>query len=121
MVKLGPENVSFTGRDVYSIGHFPIIFGVIAYASAIAEVIKHSTEPVHFETKIALVTGIVLFVSGIAVVMVRATGEVLKARLIIPLVLAFLILIIPDISPMVGLLLIFTGIVIIGIIEEQGH
>lgn len=121
MVELGPENDSFIGRDIYSLGHFPIIFGVIAYASAIEEVIAHPTDPVGFETKMAFVVGILLFVSGIAMVIKRATGELLRSRIVIPLVLGILIFAIPSITPVLILALIFVGIVIIGVLEERHH
>lgn len=119
MKELGPNNDSFTGRDIYSLGHFPIIFGVIIYASAIEEVILHPFDQISINTKIAFAIGIFLFISGIALVMIRATGEILKSRIMISIIIGFLILVIPNPSSVSILSIIFLGLLLIGILEER--
>jgi low temperature requirement protein LtrA len=54
------------GRDVYSLGHIPIVAGVVAIAVAIEEAVAHPNAPLHREVEAALAAGVTLYLLGIA-------------------------------------------------------
>lgn len=119
MVELGPEQDVQAARDIYSLGHIPIIFGIIAYASALEEVIKHPTDPIEFQTRMAFAVGFLLFALGTVIAIRRATGGIVYSRMYIPVIVGILILVLPSISPLVILGLIFAGLLFISINEER--
>ena len=83
-----PGDVGTRVRDVYSLGHFPMLFGIIGFAVGIEEIVAHPGDPLHTEVLIALGTGVSLFVGVSAVVYWRVTGTFLVARLAAVLVMA---------------------------------
>lgn len=68
-------------RDVFSLLHFPMICGVIAYAVAVEEAIAHPSEPLTLAARLALAAGLFLFVGGMAAAVWRAKGLILWKRL----------------------------------------
>jgi low temperature requirement protein LtrA len=60
-------------RDVFSLAHFPMLCGVIAYAVALEEAIAHPGDPFPTWARLALSLGLLLFVGGTALAMWRAT------------------------------------------------
>ena len=77
--------LSAMARDVFSLLHFPMLCGVIAYAVAIEEVIAHPGEPLAPTGRLALVIGLTLFVGAMAVTIWRATQRILWLRIIVTL------------------------------------
>ena len=75
-------------RDAYSLGHFPMLFGIIGFAVGIEEIVAHPGDPLHSEVLIALGTGVALFVGFSAVVYWRISGTILVARLVALLAMA---------------------------------
>ena len=71
-------------RDVYSVLHFPVVFGIVLYAVAIEEAVAHSDELLSAGSGIALAAGITLFLGGTAARW-RAGHRALIAR---PVILA---------------------------------
>ena len=53
-------------RDVYSLGHLPLVGGIIAIAVALEEVLAHPEEPLGLSVLAALAVGTVLYVGGVA-------------------------------------------------------
>ncbi|MHA2503662.1 MAG: low temperature requirement protein A [Candidatus Kariarchaeaceae archaeon] len=119
MEEAGPARDGMMARDAYSLLHFPIFFGVIAYASALEDVVHHPFDALNGEIRMAFAVGSILFLSGIAVVIYRLTRKVLVHRIILPIIGAGLILLLPEIMPITVLLVIFVQVVIIAIIEEK--
>jgi low temperature requirement protein LtrA len=83
-----PGDVGTRVRDVYSLGHFPMLFGIIGFAVGIEEIVAHPGDPLHSEVLIALGTGVALFVGFSAVVYWRTAGTILVARLVFVVVMA---------------------------------
>ena len=75
-------------RDAYSLGHFPMLFGIIGFAVGIEEIVAHPGDPLHSEVLIALGTGVALFVGFSAIVYWRISGTILVARLVALLAMA---------------------------------
>ena len=53
-------------RDMYSLGHLPLVGGIIAIAVALEEVLAHPEEPLGLSVLGALAGGTVLYVGGVA-------------------------------------------------------
>lgn len=69
-------------RDVFSLIHFPMLCGVIAYAVAIEESVAHPGELLPLAGRIALALGISFFVGGMGVAVWRATTRLLRIRVV---------------------------------------
>lgn len=79
---------SSLARDVYSLLHFPLLIGLIIYSFALEEALKHPDEVMTEAARLALAVGILVFSAGIAITHWRATGELLKGRILISLLIA---------------------------------
>jgi low temperature requirement protein LtrA len=77
-----PGDVGVRVRDAYSLGHFPMLFGIIGFAVGIEEIVAHPGDPLHSEVLIALGSGVALFVGLSAIVYWRISGTILVARLV---------------------------------------
>jgi low temperature requirement protein LtrA len=77
-------------RDVYTLGHFPIVAGVIGFAVAIEEAVAHPVDRLEPPIVTALIVGVVLFVGGVALALIRAHRRipVERAVMVVALVAA---------------------------------
>jgi low temperature requirement protein LtrA len=88
LVGTAPRDIGVRVRDAYSLGHFPMLFGIIGFAVGIEEIVAHPGDPLHSEVLIALGTGVALFVGFSAVVYWRISGTILVGRIVALLVMA---------------------------------
>ncbi len=109
---------SAMARDVFSLLHFPMLCGVIAYAVVIEEAIVHPIEPMHLVTRLALAVGLALFVGGMNSAMWRAKRQILLPRLFILAIMLILIVAVTHTAPFVTLAIAFGGIVLIAVVEQ---
>ena len=105
-------------RDVFSIGHFPMLLGVIAFAVVTEEVLAHPGDALHAESRVALAVGLLLFVGGMSAAMWRVRGRPLVGRAVIIAVAALLIAVIGDVHPLVTVGIGLAGVVITQIAEH---
>lgn len=105
-------------RDVFSIGHFPMLLGVIAFAVVTEEVLAHPGDALHAESRAALAVGLTLFVAGMSAAMWRARGRPLVGRAIVIAVAALLIGVIGDVHPLVAVGIGLAGLVISQLVEH---
>lgn len=110
---------STMARDVYSLIHFAMLCGVIAYAVAIGEAVAHSGEPLPLMGRIALAVGLALFVGGMAMAMWRATHRLLLPRLILTVATAIAVVAVAGVAPLITLAIAFAGIVAIAALEQR--
>lgn len=68
-------------RDLYTLGHLPIVAGIVVFAVAVEEALLHPAEPLHGLGVAALAVGPVLFLAGFVAGNRRATGTWLWPRL----------------------------------------
>ena len=106
-------------RDVYSLLHFPMLLGVIAFAYGIEEIVAHPDDPLEFAGRLAIGLGLTLFTGGMVAAMWRATNHFLWQRTAVLAITVALILLISGVSPLVTLLIAFLGIVVIAILEQR--
>ncbi len=69
------------GRDTYSFAHFPVIFGIIAFAVGLEEVVEHPADPLGSLELLLLASGVGMFVLATAGAYWRATRRVLVPRI----------------------------------------
>ena len=106
-------------RDVYSLLHFPMLCGVIAYAAAVESIMEHAGAPLAFNGRLALGTGLLLFLGGMAAAMWRATCGRLAARVILTGAAAGLVVGISGVPPAVTLLVACAGVVAVAVVEQR--
>ncbi len=61
-----PRRRGQVARDLFTFGHFPIVFGLVLYAVAAKHVVPHPTEPLAAADLAALAGAVLLFVGGLA-------------------------------------------------------
>jgi low temperature requirement protein LtrA len=96
-------------RDVFSVIHFPMLLGIIALAVAAEEVIAHPEETLAEEARWLLAAGLVLFVGGMTLATLRASGQFLPARAGLVLVTALAVGFVAS-SPLVTLAIAAAGV-----------
>lgn len=110
---------STMARDAFSLMHFPMLGGVIAYAAAIEQVAAHSGEPLALNARVALALGLVLFVGGMAGAMWRATCGRLWPRVLIVSVTAPLVVALSGVPATVSLGVALAGVLLIAALEQR--
>jgi low temperature requirement protein LtrA len=110
---------STMARDVFSLVHFPMVCGIIAYAAAVEEALAHPDQPLPIEPRIALALGLALFAGGMALAIRRATGRLLLPRAAIIATTAVAVVALPGIPPAVTLALAFLGVAAVGALEQR--
>jgi low temperature requirement protein LtrA len=82
------EDRSTMARDVYSLAHFPLVCGIIAYAVGVEGVLSDPDGPVALGVALALAAGVLLFVGSTAWALRRSAGKLLVPRLVCLTVIA---------------------------------
>ncbi len=106
-------------RDSYSLIHFLMVLGIIAYAFVVEEGVAHPNEALPLEGRIALAAGLLLFVGGMAAAIWRATRQVLIIRLLVTLTAGTLIIFIPGLPVASSLTVAVLAILIIIVVEQR--
>jgi low temperature requirement protein LtrA len=73
---------STLARDLFTLGHLPIVAGTVVFAAAIEEALLHPTEPLNTFATTALAAGPALYLAGFVIGNLRATGRILHTRLV---------------------------------------
>ncbi|MFQ5568293.1 MAG: low temperature requirement protein A [Rhodothermales bacterium] len=107
------------GRDVFSLIHFPMICGVIAYAVSIEEAVAHPDEPLSLVGRGALALGLVLFVGGAAGALWRAARRLLLPRVILTAGTAVIVVAVTGVSAPLTLAITLVGILTIAVFEHR--
>ena len=110
---------SALGRDAFSLLHFPMVCGVIAYAAAIEAAVAHPADPLGVESRLALAVGVVLFVGGMALALWRATGRLPVLRTSMTVATAVAVAVVGGVSPIVTLALALAGVAAVAFLEER--
>jgi low temperature requirement protein LtrA len=105
-------------RDTYSLIHFPVIFGLIAFAVAVEPLVVHPEDPLSLAGRGSLAAGLVLFVGGMGVAAWRSLGHLCLTRLALTAITAIIVMALPGIPGTVTLGITFAGILIICVTEQ---
>ena len=106
-------------RDVYSLLHFPVICGIVAFAVALEVALAHPEEPLPTGARAALAAGVLLFIGGMALALWRAVGHLPRTRVGIALGTAGVVLAVPGLPTAVSLALAAAGAATVGYIEQR--
>ena len=96
-----------------------MLAGVIAYAVSIEEAIAHPASSLPPATAIALALGLILFVSGMAAALWRATGTLPIARTILSIAIGLVIVVGTGFMVITTLGLALIGIIAVSVVEKR--
>jgi low temperature requirement protein LtrA len=105
-------------RDAYSVGHYPMIAGVVLFAAAAEEIVLHPGEPMNDFTRLLLAMSFGLAMVAQAGVVVRVGGPVLIERLAVAAAVGLLMIPALDVRANV-MLLVVVALLIGGLIAER--
>jgi low temperature requirement protein LtrA len=118
LVQRSGADRSTLARDVYSIWHFPLVFGVVLLAVAIEEAVAHPHEALPVGGSLALAGGVILFV-GSAAAALRQSGYSLSGRrLVILAVVAAGVWATHGEAVTWSLLVVVLGLLLLGVVER---
>ena len=102
---------SMMARDVFSLLHFPMVCGIIAYAAALDEVLLHPDGPLPTGARVAFAVTMLAFVGGMALAMRRARVDWPPFRIVAALLAAALLVALPGLDPVFALAIMLVAIV----------
>ena len=101
-------------RDAYSIIHFPMLLGVIAFAASVEHAIGHAEDPLGFPGRALLAASVLLFTGSMALALRRAGRPVSMARRVIPILTAAAVIALSAVSAVVSLGVVLVGLILLG-------
>jgi low temperature requirement protein LtrA len=114
----GGVDLTTLARDVYSIWHFPLVFGVVLLAVAIEEAVTHPHEALPVGGSLALAGGVVLFVGSAAAALRRSGYSLSGRRLVILAVVAAGVWVTHGEAVTWSLLVVALGLLLLGAVER---
>jgi low temperature requirement protein LtrA len=108
---------SMLARDAYSIIHFPMLLGIIAFAATVEHALSHPTDPLGGPVRALLAASVVLFAGGMAVALTRAGKTVSNGRRWIPLLTAIAVYALPDVPAVMSLAVVVVGLTVLALGE----
>lgn len=105
-------------RDAYTLGHFPMLCGVVAYAVALEEALAHPTTALPDSARLSVGLGLMLFLGGTAFSMWRTTCGSPLRRIVIAGVTATAAYVVADVQPIVTLGIAASGVVLVAFLDE---
>ena len=106
-------------RDAFSLGHFPMLCGIIAYAIAIEEAVAHPTDPLSGGARFALALGLFAFVGGLAFALWRASCRIRVGRILVTVVTSVTVYLLTNVAAVVSLAVAFAGVATVALLEER--
>ncbi len=77
-----PRRRSHLARDLFTLGHLPIVAGIVLVAAAVEEGLLHPTAELDSFGTLSLAAGTGLYLAGFVIGNLRATGRLLTERLV---------------------------------------
>jgi low temperature requirement protein LtrA len=113
--------IASVARDAFSLGHFPLLCGIVGFSVAIEEIVRHPATAPPGEVVAALGVGVALFVGGSAFVYWRVCGQVLVPRLAILAATEVLLVALAAQEPVWLLTAVAAGVLAIATVEALTH
>lgn len=101
---------SMLARDAYSVIHYPMVLGIIAFAATIEHALAHPRDPLGLAGRSLLAASVLLFAGGMALALARAHLPVLKARRWLPPVTAGAVFALADVPALVSMTVVLIGL-----------
>ena len=119
MARASGSEQSTMARDAFSLAHFPMLCGIVGIALAIEEGILHPADPVPLSGRLALGSGLLLFLGGSALSSLRAVGRLPVVRLLGSILAAGAVVGLSSARPWLGLSIGLVGTVGIILAERR--
>ncbi len=104
-------------RDAYSVIHFPMVLGIVAFAATVEHALGHPSDPLGTAGRALLAASVLLFAGGMSIALWRAGKPVPAARLWIPPLTAATVFSLPTVSALMSLAVVLVGYTALGILE----
>ncbi len=117
----GAEQRAALARDAFSLTHFVMLCGVVAYAVALEQAVHAPGVPFSLQTRAALGAGLALFLGGAAAAVLRCTGRAPKTRLALGGAAAVAVIALAGVPPVATLALAFVGVSLIAALESRAR
>jgi low temperature requirement protein LtrA len=108
---------SMLARDAYSIIHFPMVLGIIAYAATVEHALSHPSDPLGLAHRALLAASVLLFAGGMALALRRAGKGVRLARRVLPILIAGAVFGLAQGSAMLSLAIVLVGMTVLNVAE----
>jgi len=105
-------------RDAFSILHFPILCGVIAYAESVSEVLAHPASPLTAAGRWLLGAAVLLFAGTTGLALWRTRCRVTAGRVWIPPATAAVTALVPGVPAIASLAIVLTGMILLALSER---
>ncbi len=119
LAQASPERLGPLARDAFSLSHFPLICGIVAFAVAIEEIVAHPADPAPAAVIGALGVGVALFVGFSAVSYWRLHRRVLVARIVGLTMMAVALAIVAPLPPVWPLAAVAVVLLLLVVIEGR--
>ena len=117
LARAAPTELGGLVRDAYSLGHFPLVFGIIGYAVAVEEIMLHPSDPAPRTVLVALAGGVALFNLSTVFAYWRLHRQLLTTRLAVTTIIAVVVAAFPTWPPFWPLVTVAVGLVILAVLE----
>jgi low temperature requirement protein LtrA len=116
--RVAPSERGPVARDAYSLAHFPLVGGIIAFAIAAELMVLHPNDPVEAEAIASLGVGMVLFMGATILSYWRLHRRVLVPRLVITLVSAAALPLVVGAQPVLPFAIVAVGLAVVSVVER---
>lgn len=106
-------------RDAYSLGHYPMIAGVVLFAAATSEIVLHPGDPLSEFTRLLVAASIGLALLAQAAIVSRVGGPVLVERIVAAVGVVLLMVVPLDARANIMLALVVTVLVAALMVERS--
>jgi low temperature requirement protein LtrA len=114
------RNIGAIASTAFSIGHFPVVCGIVAFAVALEEIVRHPAHVPPTHVTAALGVGVALFVGCSALAYWRTCGVLLASRLVLLLVTVGALAAVSSLTPAWQLGVVALGLLAIVLVEGAG-
>ncbi len=111
-------------RDAYSILHFPMLLGIIAFATTVEHALSHATDPLGTAGRALLASSVLLFAGGMGLALWRAGRPVSIARRTVPLMTAAVVFALAAVPAVMSLAVVLIGLTVLAFgepLKTQHH
>ena len=115
------ERQAAFARDAYTYGHYPMVYGIVAYAVAVEEAVAHPEEALDAAGRFGLGAGLGLYLLATVVVHRRSGGSILVERVVAAIVMATIAAFASDLDGVVALILVVIVLVAAMALDRYRH
>ncbi|MBL8776357.1 MAG: low temperature requirement protein A [Acidimicrobiales bacterium] len=83
LASAAPRDRGRVARDLFTFGHFPVVFGLVLYAVVAKHVVAHPTDPLGTADLVALAGSVAFFVGGLAALQWQCVHRISRERMLL--------------------------------------